>query len=130
MLELLAARSRPGDRGAIWMSVIVLIAGWSSPAAAALLVYESFDYEDGTVLHTTPATGQNLTGAYQSLEPGFPNQFQLSAQSPGLDYGNLISVPTATHRAAVRCSQRGTRSQPNSRTPRNVASRKNAVSTS
>ncbi len=41
-----------------------------------------------------------------------------------------IMVPTATITAAVTCSQRGTRPQPNSMMPRNVASRKNAVSTS
>ena len=41
-----------------------------------------------------------------------------------------IDVPTATRIAAVTCSQRGTRCQPNSRMPRKVASRKKAVSTS
>ena len=41
-----------------------------------------------------------------------------------------IAVPTATKIAAITCSQGGTRFQPNSITPRNVASRKNAISTS
>ena len=41
-----------------------------------------------------------------------------------------IMVPIATTIAANTCSQRGTRPQPNSMTPRKVASRKNAVSTS
>jgi len=34
-------------------------------------------------------------------------------------------VPAATSNAALTCSQRGTRCQPNSRMPRKVASRKN-----
>ena len=41
-----------------------------------------------------------------------------------------IDVPTATRIVDVTCSHFGTRFQPNSMTPRNVASRKNAVSTS
>ena len=41
-----------------------------------------------------------------------------------------IMVPMATTMADITCSQRGTRPQPNSMMPRNVASRKNAVSTS
>ena len=41
-----------------------------------------------------------------------------------------IAVPTATAMAENVCSHGGTRFQPNSRMPRNVASRKNAVSTS
>jgi hypothetical protein len=41
-----------------------------------------------------------------------------------------ISVPAATAQAERKCSQRGTRSRPNRRTPRNDASRKKAVSTS
>ena len=41
-----------------------------------------------------------------------------------------IAVPTATMTADSTCSQGGTRFQPNSRMPRKVASRKNAVSTS
>ena len=40
------------------------------------------------------------------------------------------AVPTATITADAACSHFGTRSPPNSITPRNVASRKNAVSTS
>ena len=40
------------------------------------------------------------------------------------------AVPTATTAADSTCSQGGTRLQPNSRMPRKVASRKNAVSTS
>src|SRR3989337_705514 len=39
-------------------------------------------------------------------------------------------VPNATSTVDVRCTQPGTRFMPNSITPRNVASRKNAVSTS
>ncbi len=39
-------------------------------------------------------------------------------------------VPVATAMDENTCSQRGTRPQPNSMMPRNVASRKNAVSTS
>ena len=41
-----------------------------------------------------------------------------------------MAVPTATAMAAKTCSQGGTRFQPNSITPRKVASRKKAVSTS
>ena len=41
-----------------------------------------------------------------------------------------MAVPTATTTADSACSQGGTRFQPNSSTPRNVASRKKAVSTS
>jgi hypothetical protein len=41
-----------------------------------------------------------------------------------------IAVPPATKIADITCSQGGTRFQPNSMTPRNVASRKKAVSTS
>ena len=41
-----------------------------------------------------------------------------------------ISVPTATTTAEVACSQTGTRFAPNSITPRKVASRKKAPSTS
>ncbi len=41
-----------------------------------------------------------------------------------------IAVPTATAMAENTCSQGGTRFQPNSMMPRNVASRKKAVSTS
>src|SRR5687767_12127686 len=41
-----------------------------------------------------------------------------------------MQVPNATTTQEVTCSQRGTRFQPNSITPRNVASRKKAVSTS
>ncbi len=41
-----------------------------------------------------------------------------------------IAVPIATKTADSTCSQGGTRCQPNSITPRKVASRKKAVSTS
>ncbi len=41
-----------------------------------------------------------------------------------------IAVPIATKIADIACSHGGTRFQPNSMTPRKVASRKNAVSTS
>ncbi len=41
-----------------------------------------------------------------------------------------IAVPTATIAADIVSSHGGTRFQPNSSTPRNVASRKKAVSTS
>src|SRR5690606_20223777 len=41
-----------------------------------------------------------------------------------------ISVPSATMQVAKKCNRSDTRFQPNSITPRNVASRKNAVSTS
>ena len=41
-----------------------------------------------------------------------------------------ISVPSATMEAAKKCMPRGTRSRPNSRMPRNAASRKKAVTTS
>src|ERR1700752_436327 len=41
-----------------------------------------------------------------------------------------ISVPIATATAASVCSHGGTRFQPNSNTPRNVASRKKATNTS
>ena len=42
----------------------------------------------------------------------------------------LSRVPNATRQVARKCSPRGTRSRPNSITPRNPASRKKAVSTS
>jgi hypothetical protein len=41
-----------------------------------------------------------------------------------------IAVPVATAMAESVCSHGGTRSQPNSRMPRKVASRKKAASTS
>ena len=41
-----------------------------------------------------------------------------------------ISVPIATMQVARKCVRSPTLRQPNSITPRNVASRKNAVSTS
>ncbi|HJQ78553.1 MAG TPA: hypothetical protein VJ828_01290 [Lacipirellulaceae bacterium] len=34
----------------------------------------------------------NLTGNYQATT-GFPNQFQLTARNPGLNYGSLIGAP-------------------------------------
>jgi hypothetical protein len=42
----------------------------------------------------------------------------------------LSVVPKATRKVASRCMRSETRSAPNSITPRKVASRKNAVSTS
>ncbi|HEY3395184.1 MAG TPA: hypothetical protein VGK58_20960, partial [Lacipirellulaceae bacterium] len=55
-------------------------------------VYEPFDYPAGTVLAGTAATGLNLAGNYETTST-FPDQFQLTARSPGLNYGNLIGAP-------------------------------------
>ena len=41
-----------------------------------------------------------------------------------------MSVPEATITAARKCAQRGTSPRPKSSTPRNVASRKNAIRSS
>jgi hypothetical protein len=65
-----------------------------SPARAALLVYEPFDYVAGTVLEDVPATGLNLTGDYTA--PGIITGFELRAGAPGLGYGNLVGAPTAS----------------------------------
>ena len=42
----------------------------------------------------------------------------------------LIVVPNATRKVAIKCVRSDTRPRPNNITPRNEASRKNAVSTS
>jgi hypothetical protein len=70
----------------------VSAASFSGAARGELIVYEPFNYLDGTVLEGTAANGLNLTGNYQATS-GFPDQFQLTAASPGLDYGNLIGAP-------------------------------------
>jgi hypothetical protein len=62
-----------------------------APAAATLLVYEPFDYGTGTVLDGVPATGLNLAGSYSPLGTGALQQ--LVVESPGLDYGNLGTIP-------------------------------------
>jgi hypothetical protein len=64
--------------------------------SAALLVYEPFDYDDGTVLHDTSANGENLVGDYESTNPSIPDQFQLTVESPGLTYGALTGAPGVT----------------------------------
>jgi hypothetical protein len=71
---------------------ILLVAISTGPVQAALLVYEPFDYPAGAVLAVTAANGLNLTGNYQATT-GFPDQFQLTARSPGLNYGSLIGAP-------------------------------------
>ncbi len=63
-------------------------------ARGAPLVYEPFDYAEDTVLDGTPTTGANLTGSYAPL--GTAPQQKLTATAPGLDYGNLQGVPTAS----------------------------------
>jgi hypothetical protein len=96
MIERILSKWRGNiARSDLLLGVLAIVAVQAGQAEAALLVYEPFDYADDTVLDTTPATGQNLIGAYQSFNPGLPNQFQLSAQSPGLDYGNLSGAPTS-----------------------------------
>jgi hypothetical protein len=65
----------------------------AGPAGATLLVYEPFDYDAGTVLDATPATGLNLTGSYVPL--GVLAQQKLVASSPGLTYGSLLGAPVA-----------------------------------
>ncbi len=62
-------------------------------AEAAPLVYEPFAYEVDTILDGTPVSGQNLTGTWQAGD--LPQQ-KLEAAGPGLDYGNLVGVPTAS----------------------------------
>jgi len=71
------------------LAIISLPVGWVNVASAALLVYEPFDYDAGTVLHESAATGLNLAGDYAAVNPGLPSQFQLVTESPGLNYGNL-----------------------------------------
>jgi hypothetical protein len=80
-------QSRP-----LFLFVAVSAVSLSGAARGELLVYEPFDYPHGTVLEGTAATGLNLTGTFQATT-GFPDQFQLTASSPGLDYGNLLGAP-------------------------------------
>jgi hypothetical protein len=77
-----ACRARRSAVAAIASLVVSL------PAQASLLVHEPFDYAAGTVLDGTPATGQNLTGAWVPLGPAA--QQKLVVAAPGLDYGNLV----------------------------------------
>jgi hypothetical protein len=85
---------RPG-RGAA-LSLLILIAlphVTIGSARAALLVYEPFAYDAGTVLDGVAATGQNLAGSYVPLGPSAFQQ--LVVESPGLDYGSLVGAPSA-----------------------------------
>lgn len=77
-----------------WLSLFIGVSAAISSGVARceLLVYEPFNYPAGTVLDGTAANGLNLTGNYQATT-GFPDQFQLTARNPGLDYGNLIGAP-------------------------------------
>ena len=81
----------------LWPLILLALSmACANSAGAALLVYEPFDYDDGTVLHDTGATGQNLVGNYQSTNAAIPDQFQLTVDSPGLTYGALSGAPGAT----------------------------------
>jgi hypothetical protein len=63
----------------------------TDPAAAALLVYEPFDYSQGLTLADAAGTnGLNLTGLWSA--PVGPFQ-QLATAGPGLDYGGLAGLP-------------------------------------
>jgi hypothetical protein len=66
----------------------------ASTAVAELLVYEPFDYPDGTVLHNLAPVRFNLTGTYQALG-ALPVQM-LTTTSPGLDYGSLAGISSAS----------------------------------
>jgi hypothetical protein len=72
--------------------VAISAASFSGAARGELIVYEPFDYPHGTLLVDADVNGLNLTGNYQAAT-GFPDQFQLTARSPGLSYGNLIGAP-------------------------------------
>ena len=74
--------------------VTALLCLASSTVRGELLVYEPFDYRDGTVLNElTAPNGLNLTGVFEALGP---LEFQkLSASEPGLGYGNLLGAPSA-----------------------------------
>ncbi len=76
------------------VAVVLLLAN-VDPARSAPLVYEPFDYEDGTGLDDVAATGLNLTGDYVSyaLEP--TDQQTVWVESPGLGFGNLGDAPSA-----------------------------------
>jgi hypothetical protein len=89
-------RSRSRALGFLFLLGSVLGFGLATlgPAGAAPLVYESFEYDAGTVLDGVAATGQNLTGSYVPL--GSLAAQKLVVQSPGLDYGSLIGAPTAS----------------------------------
>ncbi len=78
--------------GAALLGAYVLAAAGS--ARAMLLVYEPFDYAEGTVLDDTPATGQNLGGTFTAL--GTAPQQQLTVTRPSLDYGSLAGTPNAS----------------------------------
>lgn len=71
-------------------ALLAACAALATPAAAALLVYEPFDYPSGADLHGLSAGGLNLTGSY--VDGPFVD-LRLEAASPGLDYGNLAGVP-------------------------------------
>lgn len=78
----------------------VLLTGMRG-ANAALLVYEPFNYDAGTVLDQTAATGHNLTGDYTSTGV---TSFELVVQSPGLDYGNLSGARGAEGNRLIQTS--------------------------
>jgi hypothetical protein len=74
---------------------------WSAlalDARGAPLVYEPFDYADGTVLDGTSASGSNLAGSYAALGPA-PQQ-KITATAPGLGYGLLQGAPPASGQRA------------------------------
>jgi hypothetical protein len=77
-----------------WLSLFIFVSAAisSGSARSELIVYEPFDYPDGTVLGGTAANGLNLAGSYQATHT-FPDQFQLTASSPGLNFGSLIGAP-------------------------------------
>jgi hypothetical protein len=72
--------------------------------------------------HQSPA----ISAPYCTTWPAGVCIQELSARIQNAD----SVVPNATSTVEVRCSQGGTRLMPKSITPRKVASRKNAVSTS
>jgi hypothetical protein len=80
-----------GMRYRLALAGLLLLA--ASPARAALLAYEPFDYPAG-VLAGRSATGQGLTGTYPD-DPVAPDFLELRAEAPGLDYGNLVGAPGA-----------------------------------
>jgi len=90
MQQGLLQRGSRGHAAVAGCACAGLLAAWSAPAGATLLVYESFDYATGVVAGAT-ATGQNLTGTYTGSP--VPPGFELQVASPGLDYGSLVGVP-------------------------------------
>ena len=72
---------------ALRLAGVVALAALAPRAAEAVLLYEPFDYDPGVALDGLEATGQNLTGTYETTSPQ-----DLEIASPGLTYGNVTGV--------------------------------------